>query len=564
MADITIDKGLDSPIYIDKDATINEIQSIKNDVLSYKVQASNSEANAEAYALSASNSLDSINDSVADIGNKTAEASSYANNASISAVEAEGFKDEASTQSTNASTSATQASISASNANSSATLAEGYKDTALAQASITTTKASEAFTSASEALASRNEAQVDRIAVNETYQEFLSVYIGKRDNLNIPDLSLYDDGSLYFNTDTNTMYVRSNGEWKVAVIDSDTLTDIQVIADNILDINTVGTNISSVIDIANDVLPNMTEILQADDNALIATTKASEATNASILATASASSASTSASNALTSETNASASEANALAYKDLAETYKNTTLGYRNETEVFRDDTEVYVNSVSGLVDNINANTALSQANYSSILQIAKSNTIGSFGNSSLNIPITNTKAILPFDVQEQSTNTDRFVINNDNTITAKELGTYLFTSTINIEDSGANGDVVTLTFTITDGTNDFYSQDVNVEISGYNRDVISVNSLVVLDNASYLPATAYITVECPSVSNNDYTIAGFQSILSTEKSLSEIQGLADSIVVSPSGNLDSVDVQSALEELQGDIDNLTTITEW
>lgn len=129
---------------------------------------------------------------------------------------------------------------------------------------------------------------------------------------------------------------------------------VQTIIDNLADINSV----------ANTVVPNIAEILLADDNAIIATTKASEAT--------------TSASNALTSETNADNSAdiaivqagiattkaSEALVSKGLAETaattataqagiattkageasvsassalsYKDLALGYRNEAEGF------------------------------------------------------------------------------------------------------------------------------------------------------------------------------------------------------------------------------------
>ena len=92
---------------------------------------------------------------------------------------------------------------------------------------------------------------------------------------------------------------------------------ILIDANNISNINNVSDNINSIININNSIVPNINEILLADDNAIIATTKASEA--------------SASEASALSSKNSASASEANAFSYMNSAFQYKNNALASSN-----------------------------------------------------------------------------------------------------------------------------------------------------------------------------------------------------------------------------------------
>ena len=79
------------------------------------------------------------------------------------------------------------------------------------------------------------------------------------------------------------------------------------------DISSVANNLVGIISVNNTVVPNLPEILLADNNATIATTKASEATSQANIATTQAGIAVTNAGLALT--------------YKDSAETAKNTAV---------------------------------------------------------------------------------------------------------------------------------------------------------------------------------------------------------------------------------------------
>lgn len=82
---------------------------------------------------------------------------------------------------------------------------------------------------------------------------------------------------------------------------------------------------SQIQEIVDTVIPNINEILLADDNATIATTKALEASTSAGEALASKNLAVTSAGNALVSEQNADTSEAQALSYKNSATSSANT-----------------------------------------------------------------------------------------------------------------------------------------------------------------------------------------------------------------------------------------------
>ena len=94
--------------------------------------------------------------------------------------------------------------------------------------------------------------------------------------------------------------------------------------DLISDITAVAGLATQMQEIVDTVIPNIDEILLADGNAVIATTKALEALT-------SANNADTSEANALTSANNADISEANALSYKNSAETSATTATTQAN-----------------------------------------------------------------------------------------------------------------------------------------------------------------------------------------------------------------------------------------
>ena len=90
------------------------------------------------------------------------------------------------------------------------------------------------------------------------------------------------------------------------------LINVDLVATSIASVDAAGTNIVDIVSVANTVVPNIAEILLADDNAAIATAKAEEALTSANNAATSESNASTSESNASTSESNASTSASSA------------------------------------------------------------------------------------------------------------------------------------------------------------------------------------------------------------------------------------------------------------
>jgi hypothetical protein len=149
---------------------------------------------------------------------------------------------------------------------------------------------------------------------------FVRVYV---DDVEVTDKRKYDiiNNSIVFTTNETPPIGEGNVQIYVATSESELgdlgapLTDITIVAQNIADINAVG----------QQVVPNLPEILLADDNATIATQKALEASNSATSASESATIATTKAGEASASANNASISEANALAYRDTASTHATT-----------------------------------------------------------------------------------------------------------------------------------------------------------------------------------------------------------------------------------------------
>jgi len=140
--------------------------------------------------------------------------------------------------------------------------------------------------------------------------------------------------------------------------------NINSVATDIANINIAATNIININSVATTIVPNIAEILLADTNAVIATTKASEAymseSNALIykdIATTKANEASISEANAMTYKniadaraTNASDAAANAFTYRNTAFTSSTKTLAYKNTTELLKNEVEaIYLLSSTG-----------------------------------------------------------------------------------------------------------------------------------------------------------------------------------------------------------------------
>ena len=207
------------------------------------------------------------------------------------------------------------------------------------------------------------------------------------------------------------------------------------------------------------------------------------------------------------------------------------------------------------------------------SIINLSKSTAKGQFGDDgTMKVELSGTYQVLPVVVKVQSTDTDKFEINLDGSITVYEPGEYSFISTVTFEDMGANGDVGEVTFQIMDTTDDtvYYTESAVIKIGGYNMETVPFNSLVVADDTLTYPVTANIRARITGVGNGDYGIIGLNSIISSTNNNGTITQKHDELVgrdvaeshpanaisVIPQGNLSSDNVQLALEELQNSID--------
>lgn len=204
------------------------------------------------------------------------------------------------------------------------------------------------------------------------------------------------------------------------------------------------------------------------------------------------------------------------------------------------------------------------------SLLALKSTSAQGEFGINGIQLNLSTTEQVMPFNVITQSTNTDVFQIGTS-IGTVKEPGTYSFISTVEVEDTGADGAVGTLTFNLRDTTTNtiYYTQSSTIEVSNNDRETIPFNSLMVIPDTMTLPVTIDINV----VSNiSGYRIVGFKSILSASTNSASIttehnelvnrdasgSHPASAITNTPSGSLEATTVQDALNEIQGNIDTL------
>lgn len=128
--------------------------------------------------------------------------------------------------------------------------------------------------------------------------------------------------------------------------------------------------------------------------------------------------------------------------------------------------------------------------------------------------LDITTSNQTMPFDIIAQSTNTDVFSLNTDDTITIHETGRYVFLSSVNFKNqSAANNANCTVTFEVTDGTNIYHTQTTKVQLLTGSKDVVPFNSIIDVPEGTTLPVTGYIRVRGDIAG---YRISQYSSILS------------------------------------------------
>ena len=116
------------------------------------------------------------------------------------------------------------------------------------------------------------------------------------------------------------------------------MTDIVTVNDNMVEITNVADNMVDINSVVTDVIPNMSEILTADDNAIIASDKATESAQSAVEALQSAASASSSEVNAASSAGSASTSAVSANNSAIVATTNAEASLVSATAAEAARD----------------------------------------------------------------------------------------------------------------------------------------------------------------------------------------------------------------------------------
>jgi hypothetical protein len=258
MSDIVINNEPSDAVYVDREASLVDIQDAKNDTLKYRNEA-----------LSAKSSSEQIYSDIQAIENNV-------DGLVTDALGAKGDAEQAVIDATNQVGLATAEKVASESARD---LAEGYKSDAESakntaqgyveatatnagiasgKADIATTKASEASLSESNALAYRNEAYSHREACSQLLASFNGVYYGALNNIEAPTNLQGDDGDLYYNTDMNSLMLKDNGIWDVAVPN---ISDIYTKAETDVLLSNIPTNTAEY---TNKTIDDYTNIVKAN------------------------------------------------------------------------------------------------------------------------------------------------------------------------------------------------------------------------------------------------------------------------------------------------------------
>lgn len=187
------------------------------------------------------------------------------------------------------------------------------------------------------------------------------------------------------------------------------------------------------------------------------------------------------------------------------------------------------------------------------SVLNLSKSTAKGQFGDDgTMRVELNGTYQALPVVVKVQSTDTSKFEINPDGSITVYEPGEYSFISTVTFEDMGADGDIGGVTFQIMDTTDDtvYYSESTSIEIGGYDRETIPFNSLVIAPDTLTYPVTANIRAKVTGVSAGDYDIIGLNSVISSTNNNGTITQEHSELVGRDSADSHTISAITGLQE--------------
>lgn len=346
-------------------------------------------------------------------------------------------------------------------------------------------------------------------------------------------------------------------------------------------INTVAGQSTEITNINAQVVPNIAEILLADDNAATATTKAGEASTSAVnaatseanaaisattattqagISTTKAGEAATSAANALTSETNAAASAASIAA--SAATIQANSDKLATVETGATADQTAAEIKTLYESNLNTNVFTDNEQSKLTAIEDGATADQTpaeikSAYESNADTNAYTDAEKVL-VSTAEQSANkgvaNGYASLDEAGLVPAAQLPSY-------VDDVVEVATYASLPVT---GTEGFIYIVVADETSGGNTSSYRWTGTVYAMVSNTLTASDIEALYEGLANTNKYTDTEKTKLATIETNAKDDQ-TADEVPVTASGNLTSTNVQAALVELQGDVDtintNLTTI---
>lgn len=295
------------------------------------------------------------------------------------------------------------------------------------------------------------------------------------------------------------------------------LDDIAAVSSNITDVVTVSTNITNINSVVTTIVPNIAEILQADTNAAIATTKAAEALVSS--------------NNAHASEIAAGISEVNAAASAVVAQNMIDDTAISTLKTFSSSKTQSLHDIQAEAIANLATAQCHITQSSIPALV-------------------LTTTHNVLPFSIHVDSTDTNIMTVDDvNNTITFKKNASFNFLS--HVLFSSTTGLARTITFELINvsGGEVLVAESNVIDIPNGTTEGIALNTLITVGKNGIPSAPLTMRIQAYSTGTG-HTVQSFNSILASSSAYN-VSTEASGISAIPTGNLAATNVQAALAEL-------------
>jgi len=159
-----------------------------------------------------------------------------------------------------------------------------------------------------------------------------------------------------------------------------------------------------------------------------------------------------------------------------------------------------------------------------------------------------------MPFDIVTDSTDTEVIEFNNAaNTITFKVDASYNFISTVEFESSTNQARAISFVLINTSNGSVVVQETATLETTSGDIEIIPFNTLLTLGKNGMPSAPLTIKIQAVA-SDTGYKLNRFSSILASSNSYDSMSTDATNIIFTPSGGLQSTNVQTAIEELDSE----------